>query len=277
MFVYRTFVILYIQAYRCHPEMSQFGFRSGIQPCMVCEELLQPAVRQRMSEQPFDCRKGACRHIGSRIEALDNMLRMTDRSGQHLRLVTIGAVDLHDVGYQCHAVFGDVVETSHERRHVGRSGLCRQQRLPHGEYQRAVRPDILRREIFYGPDSCGRAGQLHDDAGMQRRQRLTLSHHSFEVCGYDLGAHVPFDDVTDFNIMTVAVFRTPDVLFGHQRWVGRYAVQDAQFVRLADLFQIGRVDKEFHGSNSFYGFLKIRRKFQTTEIVERITLECCQL
>jgi hypothetical protein len=47
--------------------------------------------------------------------------------------------------------------------------------------------------------------------------------------------------------MTVAVFRTPDVLFGHQRWVGRYAVQDAQFMRLADLFQIGRVDKEFHG------------------------------
>ena len=111
---------MYIQAYRCHPEMSQFGFRSGIQPCMVCEELLQPAVRHRMSEQPFDCRKGACRHIGSRIEALDNMLRMTDRSGQHLCLVTISAVDLHDVGYQCHAVFGDVVETSHERRHVGR-------------------------------------------------------------------------------------------------------------------------------------------------------------
>ena len=64
---------------------------------MVCEEFLQSAVRQRMSEQPFDCRKGACRHIGSRIEALDNMLRMTDRSGQHLRFVTIGAVDLHDV------------------------------------------------------------------------------------------------------------------------------------------------------------------------------------
>lgn len=61
------------------------------------EELLQPAVRQRMSEQPFDCRKGACRHIGTRIETLDNMLRMTDRSGQHLRFVTIGAVDLHDV------------------------------------------------------------------------------------------------------------------------------------------------------------------------------------
>lgn len=73
------------------------GDPSGIQACMVCEELLQPAVRQRMSEQPFDCRKGACRHIGTRIETLDNMLRMTDRSGQHLRFVTIGAVDLHDV------------------------------------------------------------------------------------------------------------------------------------------------------------------------------------
>lgn len=91
------------------------GDASGVQARMVCEELLQPAVRHRMSEQPFDCRKGACRHIGTRIETLDNMLRMTDRSGQHLRFVTIGAVDLHDVGYQCHAVFGDVVETSHER------------------------------------------------------------------------------------------------------------------------------------------------------------------
>ena len=179
------------------------------------------------------------------------MLRMTDRSGQHLRLVTIGAVDLHDVGYQCHAVFGDVVETSHERRHVGRSGLCGEQRLSHGEYQRAVRPDILRREIFHGPYSCGRAGQFHDDAGMQCRQRLTLSHHSFEVGGYDLGAHVPFDDVADFNVMTVAVLRTPDVLFGHQRWVGRHAVQNAQFVRLADLLQIGCVDEEFHDSIGF--------------------------
>ena len=86
---------------------------------------------------------------------------------------------------------------------------------------------------------------------MQRRQRFTLSHHSFEVCGYDLGAHVPFDDVADFNIMTVAVFRTPDILFGHQRWVGRYAVQNAQFVRLADLLQIGCVDEEFHASIGF--------------------------
>ena len=89
---------------------------------MVCEELLQPAVRQRMSEQPFDCRKGACRHIGTRIETLDNMLRMTDRSGQYLRFVTIGAVDLHDVGYQCHAVFGNVVEATNEGRDVAGAG-----------------------------------------------------------------------------------------------------------------------------------------------------------
>jgi len=110
---------------------------------------------------------------------------------------------------------------------------------------------MLGGEIFHGPYSCGRAGQFHDDAGMQRRQRFTLPHHSFEVGGYDLGAHVPFDDVADFNVMTVAVLRTPDVLFGHQRRVGRHAVQDAQFVRLADLLQIGRVDEEFHCSIGF--------------------------
>ena len=32
--------------------------------------------------------------------------------------------------------------------------------------------------------------------------------------------------------------------------------RNAQFVRLADLFQIGRVDKEFHDSGNFYDFLK---------------------
>ena len=71
------------------------------------------------------------------------------------------------------------------------------------------------------------------------------------VQGYDLGAHVPFDDVADFNVMTVAVLRTPDVLFGHQRRIGRYAVQNAQFMRLANLLQIGCVDEEFHGSIGF--------------------------
>ena len=86
---------------------------------------------------------------------------------------------------------------------------------------------------------------------MQRCQCFTLSHHSFEVGGYDFGAHVPFDDVANFNVMTLAVFRTPDVLFGHQRRVGRNAVQDAQFVRFADLLQIGRVDEEFHDSIGF--------------------------
>ena len=64
------------------------GDPSGIQACMVCEELLQPAVRQRMSEQPFDCRKGACRHIGARIETLDNM----PVSYTHLTLPTICSV-----------------------------------------------------------------------------------------------------------------------------------------------------------------------------------------
>ena len=86
---------------------------------------------------------------------------------------------------------------------------------------------------------------------MQRRQHLAFAHHPFEVGGYDLGAHVSFDDVANFNIMTVAVLRTPDVLFGHQRWVGRRTVQDAQFVRLANLLQIGCVDEEFHGSIGF--------------------------
>ena len=189
------------------------------------------------------------------------MLRMTDRSGQHhLRFVTIGAVDLHDVGYQCHAVFGDVVED-----------------VPRTETRRSLRP--LRRATPVPTENTSvqfvrislaakyfTAGFLRPcravsrRCGDERRQRLTLSHHSFEVCGYDLGAHVPFDDVADFNIMTFAVFRTPDVLFGHQRWVGRYAVQDAQFVRLLRICSRLAVSiKNFMIQVIFYDFLKIRK------------------
>ena len=205
---------------------------------MVCEELLQPAVRHRMSEQPFDCRKGACRHIGSRIEALDNMLRMTDRSGQHLRFVTIGAVDLHDVGYQC----PPSSEMSSRRPRTGERdapAFAASNACPTENTSVPVRPDIASVKIFYGPDSCGRAGQFHDDAGMQRRP----APHPLAPFLQSLWLPTSLTSA-DFNIMTVAVFRTPDVLFGHQRWVGRYAVQDAQFMRLADLFQIGRVDKK---------------------------------
>ena len=57
--------------------------------------------------------------------------------------------------------------------------------------------------------------------------------------------------------MTVAAFHTPNVLFGHQRRVGRHVVQDAQFGRLADLFQIGRISDEFH-FDRFYISIKIR-------------------
>ena len=56
------------------------------------------------------------------------------------------------------------------------------------QYQRAVRPDILGGKIFYGPDSCGRAGQFHDDAGMQRRIVVKLPGHRGAVgnCAKDI-------------------------------------------------------------------------------------------
>ena len=59
---------------------------------MIRQELRQPALRERMAEQPLDRRKRAGRHIGSGIETLDDMARVTDRGRQHLRPEPVGPI-----------------------------------------------------------------------------------------------------------------------------------------------------------------------------------------
>ena len=50
--------------------------RSAVHPRMVRQELRQAAVGQRVFEQPLDRGKRAGGHIGPRVEALDDVVRV---------------------------------------------------------------------------------------------------------------------------------------------------------------------------------------------------------
>ena len=220
--------------------------RSAVHFGVVGEKFRQSLIRQGMAEQSFDGRQGAGRHVGPGVEALNDVLRMADRRSQHLRSVTVTAVNAYDMGHERHAVLGNVVQTSDERRDIGGSGLRRQQSLPNGEDQRTVGADALPGEIVHSADSVGRAGEFHDDMGMQFGETFTLADHAVEIRRDHLGADVAVHDVTDFDVMTEAGLLAPDVFFGHQRRVGRHAVENAQRMGTPDLLQVGCVDKEFH-------------------------------
>ena len=213
---------------------------------MVGQECGQTAVGQRVAQQALDGRERARRHVGARIEAGHDVLRMADRGGEHLGGVAVVAVDLHDPAHELHAVGADVVQTAHERRHVGRTCLGGEQRLTGREDERAVGADSLLREILHGADTLGRARQLHHDAGVQCGQLLALAHHALEIGGDHLGAHVAIDDVADFDVVTAACLLAADVLLGHQRRIGRHAVEHAHFVGLADLGQVCGINEKFH-------------------------------
>ncbi len=57
---------------------------------------------------------GAGRHVGPGIETLDDVPRMADRGGEHLRREAVRTIDAHDVGHELHAVLRNVVEPPHE-------------------------------------------------------------------------------------------------------------------------------------------------------------------
>ena len=103
-------------------------------------------------------------------------------------------------------------------------------------------------------DPFGRAGDLHDDVRIKCRQRLAFTHHAVEIRGNDLRADISADDAADLHVMAVAGLRTADVLPGHERRVGRNAVEDTQFVGFANLIEIRRVDKEFHTMTAVFGW-----------------------
>lgn len=226
---------------------------------VVGKELRQSAVGERVLQQPLDRRERAGGDIGPRIETLDDVVRMTDRRGEHLRAEAVGAVDPHDVGHQPDAVLRNVVQASDEGRGVGRTRLGCEQRLPDGEDQRAVGPNAPLGKILHGADTVGRAGELDDDLRMERRQFSALADHAVEIRCDHLGAHVALDQVADLDIVAAAGLLAADVLLGHERRVGRHTVEHAHFTRLANLGQIRRVQKEFHVSSRVW-FLKDTKK-----------------
>ena len=91
---------------------------------VVCQELRQTDVGQRVFQQTLDRRKRAGRHVGPRLDTLDDVLRMPNRSRQHLRIITVVTIHTHDLGDESHPVLANIVQTAYERRHIRRTGLA---------------------------------------------------------------------------------------------------------------------------------------------------------
>ena len=82
---------------------------------VVGQELCQTAVGKRVFQQTLDRSQRAGSHIGTGIETLDDMLRMTNRSSQYEGREFIIAVHLNDMGNQTYAILADIVQTAYER------------------------------------------------------------------------------------------------------------------------------------------------------------------
>ena len=156
------------------------------------------------------------------------MLRMADRRGQHLRRVAVIAIDTHDMGHERHAVLRNIVQTPDEGRNIGSSGFCSQQGLSDGEDQRTVGADAFPGEIIHSTNSVGRAGEFHNNIGMQPGKAFALADHAVEIRRDHLGADVAVHDIAYFDVMAAAGLLAPNVLLGHQRRVGRHTVENAQ-------------------------------------------------
>ena len=199
-----------------------------------------------MFQQTLDRRKRAGRHVGPRLDTLDDVLRMPNRSRQHLRIITVVTIHTHDLGDESHPVLANIVQTAYERRHIRRTGLGCQQSLTDGKDQRAVGADILAREILHGTNTVGRTREFDHDILVQGRQRFPFADHTVEIGGDHLGAHIAIDDGADFEVMATAGLLTANVLLGHQRRIGRHPVEHAHRMGLANLIEVSCIDKKFH-------------------------------
>src|SRR5438309_5706859 len=105
---------------------EQVWLASGVGLLPVVKEPFQAFISERMLEHLINDFGGNGRHMGTGQRGLNHVQRMADGRSQHLCLVIIILVDLHDFFDKLHAVLADVVEAPNEWRTIRRSSFSDQ-------------------------------------------------------------------------------------------------------------------------------------------------------
>ena len=106
--------------YRPNPWFALLHF-SG-----VFDEYVQTFVGERVVEQPLDCLKRACSHVGSYFQTADYVVGMANGSGKNLCLESVCAVHFHYLRDYRYAVLAYVVEPPDEGADECCPGFCGQ-------------------------------------------------------------------------------------------------------------------------------------------------------
>ena len=86
---------------------------------LVSDEGCETAIGERVLEQPEDSLERAGGYVSTDAHTVDDVLGVTDTSGEHLGVKTIGLEGLYDVGDERYTIRADVVETTHKGRDIG--------------------------------------------------------------------------------------------------------------------------------------------------------------
>ena len=188
--------------------------------------------------------------VGTGKGALGDVHWMANAGGDDLRVnVAGGFEDRHDLSDEIGAAGGDVVETAEERRNIGGAGARSQKRLVGRKYEGHIGLDAESGERFYGFQPFDGHRDLHDHIWMDGCDGLAFFDHPCSVGGrrFNFAADRSIDDLGDLS----DDFFKHAAFLGNQRRIRRHAADHAHVVGFLDVFDLGGIDKKFHGSCSF--------------------------
>src|SRR5690625_6502190 len=135
---------------------------------------------------------------------------MTKRGGEHLGLVAVVLVDLHDLVDQLHAVGRDIIKTAHERADVRGACFSSNECLRGREAQRTVGADALFGKALDGFDAVEDERYLDDHVVVDLGKGSALAHDALIVGRGYLGRDIPIYELADLVDVLVEVYRSEE-------------------------------------------------------------------
>ena len=186
------------------------------------------------------------------------MVGRADRSGDDLNSVVdvlAGPVIVLDASHNIvelrDAVLGDVVKAADKRADVASAGVGGHQGLGRRENKRHVDAHSCVGQGAAGGEAGLAHGKLNHDVGSEGGKTLALLDHALGRGGGRLGGHgQALAELGNLEHMRLKVGKLA-AGFGVQGRVGGNTGQATPALGLGDLVQIGGIDKELHGANSF--------------------------